>query len=90
MDIRKDFEKPEKHPYGMLEGYINGYEKESVLAFIFKNSWLHDFMYQPCEMKYNHSSMVEDGLLDEVAPLTYRLTTKSVGLLFTIYGRKET
>jgi hypothetical protein len=89
MDINKDFVRPDKHPFDMLDGYRNAYEKESVLLLIFRNAWKSDNISQPCETQHEHPSMVEDGLLEEVEPHFYRLTTKSIGLLYSVYGRKS-
>lgn len=92
MDINKDFHKPDQHPFGMLEGYKQGYEKESVLYFIFKNCWLHDDLNHACATQYDHPTMVEDGLLEKLDTdyhdNVYRLTTKAIGLLYSVYGRK--
>lgn len=88
MDINKDFIRPDKHPFGILVGYQNAFEKESVLSLIFRNAWKNDNLYEACKTIHEHPTMVEDGLLEEVEPRLYRLTTKSIGLLFSVYGRK--
>lgn len=78
------FNKPTEHPYGMLSGYQNASEKEALLAFILaKCIDAGDFI--PVKIKYNHNTMVEDGLLAEDSD-GYRLTKLSIGLLYSVYG----
>jgi hypothetical protein len=87
MDI-KLFDTPSKHPYGMLEGYKNASEKESVLAVILTKC-IEAGVFVAVETVHSHPSMVEDGLLKEVGECKYTLTTKAMGLLFSVYGREE-
>lgn len=84
MDI-KSFVKPEEHPGGICRGYDNAYEKESVLAFILSQC-VEAGGFGPVETKYAHPTMVSDGLLEEVSERRYKLTKKSIGLLYGVYG----
>lgn len=34
-----EFKEPTVHPFGMLDGYKNAFEKESVLFFIFNQNF---------------------------------------------------
>lgn len=80
-----DFVKPTEHPFNMLRGYENAYQKESVLAFVLSKCIdAHDFA--AVETKHEHPTMVEDGLLERVGERKYKLTKKSIGLLYSHYA----
>jgi hypothetical protein len=81
-----DFNRPEDRPWGMLRGYERAAEKENVLAAILLTCVeAGDFI--PVGTKYKHPTiMVSDGLLEET-PQGYMLTKKSLGLLYTVYGK---
>jgi len=81
-----DFEKPTKHPYSMLRGYENAHEKESILAYMLNKS-IEQGSFKPLNFKYKHPTMVSDGLLKEQGEKMYQLTKKSLGLLYSIYGK---
>jgi len=81
-----DFNKPDKHPYGMLGAFDNASEKENVLAFILTQC-IEAGKWIPFKMKYRHDSMVTDGLLEKIEDKTYELTTKAKGLLYSFYGK---
>ena len=38
---------------------------------------------------YNHNTMVNDGLLIKLPDNHYKLTTKSIGLLYSIYAKEN-
>jgi len=81
-----EFKDPEVHPYGMLQGYTNANEKESLLCFLLgkcieANAWV------AVTTKYSHPTMVEDGLLEMVGISQYLLTEKAKGLLYTVYHK---
>lgn len=83
-----NFEVPTQHPYGMLQGYSHASEKEQILALLL--TWCHteNDLLASKEFIHSHPTMVEDGLLEEVAERTYKLTKKSIGLLYSVYGRE--
>ena len=84
----KDFNAPETHPFGMLDGLINAAEKESVLFVILLKSIKDHGEFVPIKLNYGHPSMVSDGLLNEVGERTYELTRKAKGLLYAYYGKE--
>ena len=82
-----DFNKPDAHPWGMLEAFTNASQKERMLVFILTKcieagDWI------PVASKFEHDSMVSDGLLEQVEEKTYSLTVKAKGLLYAFYGCK--
>lgn len=80
-----DFTKPKDHPYGMLDGYTNAYQKESVLAIILKKCIdVGDFV--AIETSHSHPTMVNDGLLEKTTDRKYKLTKKAIGLLYSQYA----
>ena len=79
-----DFRVPTEHPYNMLEGYQAAFEKEGVLAWILR-ACIESDCFQAVETKHSHPTMVEDGLLEKVAPKKYLLTEKAKGLLYSVY-----
>ncbi len=80
-----DFVMPDKHPFGMLQGYQHAAEKESVLAIILRECvQAGDFI--PIKTVHEHPTMVSDGLLEEVDG-KYKLTKKAIGLLYSQYAR---
>jgi len=82
-----DFEKPKKHPFGMLEGYNHAYEKESVLTVILRKC-IEINNFTAIKTVHNHPTMVSDGLLEKIADRKYKLTKKSIGLLYSQYAKK--
>lgn len=86
----EDFQEPKIHPYEMLRGYNNASEKESLLAFILGEN-IKSSKFEPVKTKYSHPTMVEDGLLIDNSTDTehkYSLTKKSIGLLYSVYGKE--
>jgi len=81
-----DFNTPKDHPWGMLQGHDKAAEKESVLAAILL-ACVEAGGFIPVGTRYKHPSMVSDGLLDET-PEGYTLTKKSIGLLYSVYGKQ--
>jgi len=80
-----DFKTPDSHPWGMLEAFKNASQKESVLSFILTKC-IEAGEWIPVPTKYEHPTMVSDGLLEQVEEKTYSLTVKSKGLLYSFYG----
>jgi len=81
------FNKPTKHPFEMLDGYKNAYEKELTLTHILaKCIEAGDFI--PIKTKGRHSDLVYDGLLSE-HKTKYELTEKAKTLLYGFYGKGE-
>ena len=78
------FNKPTEHPFEMLDGYTNAYQKELTLTHILtKCIEVGDFI--PIETKGGHSDLVYDGLLKT----KYELTEKAKTLLYGFYGKEE-
>jgi hypothetical protein len=84
-----DFNKPEKHPHGMLAGYTHAYEKERNLAVILRKCIEAGDLNAAIATQHDHPTMVSDGLLTRVAERMYRLTTKAKGLLYSVYGKEK-
>ena len=82
-----DFNEPEEHPFGMLRGYTHPIEKERVLAWMLCQCINASNLDLEIRTQHNHSTMVNDELLERVDILRYKLTTKSIGLLFAWYGK---
>lgn len=83
-----DFEIPTQHPYSMLQGYSHASEKEEILALLL--IWCHteNDLQASKVFIHSHPTMVEDGLLEETGEKTYKLTKKSIGLLYSVYGKE--
>jgi hypothetical protein len=81
------FNKPERHPYGMLDVYNHAHEKESKLAWhlvrcVEAGEWL------PIEsQEWIYDAMAEDGLLIDHGEW-YSLTAKAKGLLYGYYAKE--
>lgn len=80
-----EFKEPTVHPFGMLDGYKNAFEKESVLFFIFNQNF-RGGVFEPVKTKHDHPAMVEDGLLKKTGD-QYELTQKAIGLLYSVYHK---
>lgn len=83
-----NFTEPKDHPYGLLQGYSHASEKESILALLLTHCLVEKDLYASKEFVYEHPTMVEDGLLEQTGNRTYRLTKKSIGLLYSVYGKE--
>jgi hypothetical protein len=81
-----DFTQPEDPPYGMLRGYSNQIEKEAILQMLLKHCLDEGDLSASIELQYYHPTMVMDGLLEKTGKNTYKLTKKSIGLLYSVYG----
>lgn len=82
-----DFKQGElEHPYGMLQGYTNASEKETILALLLEYCTSVGDLNASKKFTYFHPTMVEDGLLEETGEKEYRLTKKALGLLYSVYG----
>jgi len=80
-----DFVKPTVHPYGMLSGYTDASEKESFLVWmLIKCIEVGEFM--AINTTHEHPDMVKLDLLEKVGEKEYKLTKKSIGLLYSHYG----
>lgn len=84
----KDFNAPTAHPFDLLPGYKNAYEKESVLQYILSRC-IEAGEFIAVETIHDHHTMVTDGLLEEIGDREYKLTTKAIGLLYSQYGRQS-
>jgi len=83
-----DFLIPHFHPFGMLEGIqYDLSQKEQLLALMLKNCIETGDLSAIYNSKYNHSTMVADDLLEEIGEKQYRLTKKSIGLLYGYYSK---
>lgn len=85
MDINL-FDKPTAHPYGLLRGYTDAFEKESALAFCLVDC-INASGFVPVEIKGNRHMLVADGLLKEVGENKAILTKRAIGLLYSHYGK---
>ena len=85
-----NFNEPTEHPYELLQGYSQAGEKETVLMLLLQYCYAEGDLYAAKEFQYSHPTMVEDGLLEEVGERTYKLTKKSIGLLYSVYGKDNT
>lgn len=83
-----DFQMPNGHPFGMLDGLTNACEKEAVLTMILSRC-IDAGGFIPIKTKFSHPAMVSDGLLSET-PEGYLLTKKAKGLLYAHFGKEET
>lgn len=81
------FNRPDRHPHGMLRGYEYATQKETILVLMFRNAMRCGSFEQPMELRFEHPEMVEDGLLERVAPRTYTLTEKALILLHAHFGK---
>lgn len=84
----QDFKNSDLHPYGMLKGYSNASEKESLLAWMLSQCIkAGDWVAIPC--KYSHDALVSDGLLLETEQARcYRLSEKAKGYLYAFYSKE--
>lgn len=85
----KDFQISQEHPWGMLDGYKNAMEKEAVLQSILSQCVEQKDLKTAGFTIYRHPAMVKDDLLEEVK-IGYKLTVKSLGLLYSVYGKQYT
>jgi hypothetical protein len=83
-----DFNKPDKHPYGMLSGYDRASEKESVLSWMLDKS-IEGQEFGVIQCTHEHPSMVRDGFLKDEGDRRYSLTQKSIELLYSVYGNYQ-
>jgi hypothetical protein len=83
-----DFVEPKSHPFGMLEGYTNASEKEDTLAWILAKS-IEMGGFGPVVTNWDHTDMVNDGLLIHLRDKEYTLTKKAKGLLYSVYYKEE-
>ena len=84
----KDFAEPKQHPFCLLSSYKDAYEKEGMLAFIL-GECVKAGSFCAIATKYDHPDMVNDGLLEKAGDKSYKLTTKSIGLLYSVYGKPQ-
>lgn len=87
MDLQL-FERPENHPFGMLEGFRFSHtsELESTLAWMLiqcieAGEWI------AIPTKYEYFDLVDAGLL-EGDRAGYRSTKRAKGLLYAHYGKE--
>jgi len=83
----EDFETPTNHPFGMLNGFDHASEKESMLVYILAQCIKANDLNATIEFMRDQSEMVNDGLLVQQGEHEYRLTKKSLGLLYSVYGK---
>ncbi len=85
-----DFKKPEQHPFGMLEGRTvsaeNVFEKEKTLAIVLIKC-VEQGSLEPVELVYDHPELVQEGFLEKISDRVYKLTEKSLKLLYKHYNR---
>jgi hypothetical protein len=82
-----DFFLPERHPFGMLDGYEHAWKKETTLAQLLRRCIIErneDFVV---ETMLSHDDLVEDGLLERLGENIYRITDTALQLLSAYYGK---
>jgi hypothetical protein len=85
-----DFVEPKQHPFGMLQGYTNASEKEDTLAWMLSKIIERGGEgFGSVETNFDHSDMVDDGLLIHVRGKEYMLTPKAKGLLYSVYYKED-
>lgn len=91
----KNFNIPTSHPYGMLEGKtrsVHGVsEKENALAFALKYSIEKNLeSFEFVKMSGWHDDLVDEGfLLKGEGENVYKLSERSIKLLYTFYGKSK-
>ena len=81
-----DFNKPDKHPFTMMQGYRNAAEKESVLSWILIQH-IEAGDWSPVKTEYEYDALVADGFLEWHGYHLYTLTTKAKGFLYAFFGK---
>lgn len=85
----EDYTEPQEHPYKMLEDCSQAFEKEKMLVFMITKCIEANDIDHVVETKFNHPTMVTDGLMEVCGDAYhYKLTEKSKKLLFKYYGKK--
>jgi len=85
-----DFKKPDRHPYGMLDGQVtNACENETLLTWLLTQS-LTAGEFGPIRCRYRHPGLVAKGYLVEHGEpgktCDYSLSNKSLGLLYGYFA----
>jgi hypothetical protein len=81
-----DFNKPTKHPYGLLDGCKNACEKESWLCWAL-DQCINAGKWLKFDSNVVNYSLIEDGLLEHTGELQWSLSKKAIGLLYSVYGK---
>jgi hypothetical protein len=79
-----DFNVPDRHPYDTF----GSYETENFMAWFLMDVLKTGDLYVSIVTQYDHPELVEQGFLERTGDREYRLTQKSIGILYTVYGRK--
>ena len=77
-----DFKKYTNYPVGLCSGLKNASEKEDLLAYIISQLINENDLNFIIETLYSHESMVSDGLLEEVGSKRYKITQKSLNMIY--------
>jgi len=78
---------PKKHPYGMLQGIGQAWERESFLAWMLIQC-IEAGAFAPISTRHEHPEMVELGLVERIGERKYVLTEKAKGLLYSHYWKR--
>lgn len=78
-----NFNIPNQHPYDTF----GSYERERFMAWFLIQCIEANDLYASIQTQSSHEDMVYDGFLERVGDNHYRLTKKSVGLLYGVYGK---
>jgi hypothetical protein len=79
-----DFNKPDRHPFGMMQGYKQAAEKEQILTWLLNQcvdagEWVT--IGGECD------ALVADGFLTDHGDNIYCLTNKAKGYLYAYFGK---
>ena len=81
-----NFGNPTEHPWGMLEGTKDAYEKEATLAWFLMQCIQAGDIHAAIQTCLEHYGLVNHGLVNREGSCLYSLTKKAVGLLYAYYG----
>ena len=77
-----DFKNYTDYPMGLCKNFRDGSQKENMLAYMLSKTIEADNMEAVVETEHTHPTMVQDGLLEEVAPKQYKITLKAYALIY--------
>jgi len=78
----EDFKEYTNYPMGLCSNYSSASEKENMLAYILSKVIEANDLNFIVKTKHLHPTMVSDGLLEEVDKFRYKLTYKSLVMIY--------